>query len=181
MLVAYFLYLTYAVTYRSQPSQNVSWRSREVVLAIAGILVLMLGAYFIVLSTENIVAILGLSQVVGGLFITSTLSIFPEAFATWSLAKNGQITTATTSVIADNMATFTLALFPLAILTIPINDIYFYLINLTFIALLALFHVIFLGWKNPKYSFSRQEILIFDLTYIIYLGIMGYVIYQFKT
>ncbi len=170
MIVAYFIYVSYALNYQSQPTQEVAWKLREVIVAIMGTLVLIIGAYFVVTATQKIVSILGISQLIGGLFITSTLSIIPEVFATWSLAKNGQITTATTSVIADNMATFTLALFPLAMVTIPIQDINFYLINLTFVSLLAGAFAGFLGWKNPKNSFSLQEVLLLNTIYVIYLG-----------
>ncbi|MEM8722978.1 MAG: hypothetical protein AAGE84_27460 [Cyanobacteria bacterium P01_G01_bin.39] len=74
-----------------------------------------IAAYFIVTATERLVSLIGISQIIGGLLITSTLSIAPEVFATWSVAKSGQVTAATTSVIADNTATMTLALFPLAL------------------------------------------------------------------
>ena len=61
-------------------------------LAVAGVVVLALGAYFTVIATQNLVKELGISTIVGGLFITAPVAALPEAFAAWSVARSGQIT-----------------------------------------------------------------------------------------
>ncbi|NES64235.1 MAG: sodium:calcium exchanger [Okeania sp. SIO2D1] len=172
MLVAYFIYLAQAIIRNQQKGTKVNWKTEEIIVAIAGILALIIGAYFTVTATEKIVSILGIAKLVGGLFITSTLSIIPEVFATWSVAKSGQFTAATTSVIADNTATMTLAFFPLALVSLPVENIKLYSVNLFFVALLGVFYSLFIYFGKPKYSFSFKEVLVLNSIYIIYLLVM---------
>ena len=172
MLCVYFAYLIYAIMHKRQVSKKVEWKFQEVFVSITGILVLILGAYFIVAATEHIVELLNISQLIGGLFITSTLSIVPEVLATWSIAKSGQMTAATTSAIADNMVTMTIAFFPLAVVSLPVEDLEIYTINLCFISLLALAYAAFIYYGNPKNSFSFLEIIGLNSIYIIYLAVM---------
>ncbi|MEM1172481.1 MAG: sodium:calcium exchanger [Cyanobacteria bacterium P01_H01_bin.35] len=172
MLVAYFIYLAQAIIRNQQKGTKVNWKTEEIIVAIAGILALMIGAYLTVTATEKIVSILGIAQLVGGLFITSTLSIIPEVFATWSVAKSGQFTAATTSVIADNTATMTLAFFPLALVSLPVENIKLYSVNLFFVALLGVFYSLFIYFGKPKYSFSLKEVLVLNTIYVIYLLVM---------
>ncbi|GGA45238.1 sodium:calcium antiporter [Okeania sp. KiyG1] len=172
MLVAYFIYLAQAIIRNQQKGTKVNWKTEEIIVAIAGILALIIGAYFTVTATEKIVSILGIAKLVGGLFITSTLSIVPEVFATWSVAKSGQFTAATTSVIADNTATMTLAFFPLALVNLPVENIKLYSVNLFFVALLGIFYSLFIYFGKPKYSFSFKEVLVLNSIYVIYLLVM---------
>jgi cation:H+ antiporter len=150
----------------------VKWNRKESIFALLGIAALMVGAYFTVTATENIVSILGISELVGGLFITSTLSIVPEVFATWSVARSGQFTAATTSVIADNTATMTLAFFPLALVTVPIENLVLYSVNLFFVAALAIVYALFIRLGLPKYSFSLKEVLALNGIYGVYLVVL---------
>ena len=172
MLAAYFIYLAQAILRERQPKQNVRWHKQAIAIAIAGVLVLAVGAYLIVTATERIVSILGISQLIGGLFITSTLSVLPEIFATWKIAQSGQVTAATTSVIADNTATMTLALFPLALVGLPIQDISLFTVNLAFVALLAIAYAASIQWGKRQYSFEVWEVVSLIGIYVIYLGVM---------
>ena len=172
MLAAYFVYLAQAIFRERQPKQEVRWHKQAIAIAVAGVLVLVVGAYLIVTATERIVSILGISQLIGGLFITSTLSILPEIFATWKVAQSGQLTAATTSVIADNSATMTLALFPLALVGLPIQDISLFTVNLAFVALLAIAYAAFLQWGKRQYSFEIWEVVGLLGIYVVYLGVM---------
>lgn len=143
---------------------------KEIILAVMGAIALAAGAYFTVTATNNIVSALGISKIVGGLFITSTMSIAPEVFATWSVARNGQVTTATTNVIADN--TVTMTLFPLALATVPIQDLQLFSVNLAFVALLGAIYAAQIYYGSEKYSFQLGEILALIGVYIVYLAIM---------
>lgn len=172
MLAAYLIYLAQAILRERQRGQKVRWQKEGIISAILGVLVLAVGAYFIVTATEKIVSILGISQLIGGLFITSTLSITPEAFATWKVAHSGQITAATTSVIADNTATMTLALFPLALVSIPIQNISLFTVNLAFVALLAIAYAAFIQWGKQQYSFEVWQVVSLLGIYLVYLGVM---------
>ena len=176
MLAAYFIYLAQAILRERQSGKKVRWQKGEILVALAGALGLAIAAYFIVTATERLVSLLGISQIIGGLFITSTLSIAPEVFATWNVAKSGQVTAATTSVIADNTATMTLALFPLALVGLQIQDFRLFTVNLIFVALLAIVYAAFIRWGEQKNSFELWEVLSLIAIYLIYLAIMIFVI-----
>ena len=176
MLVAYFIYLAQAILREKQSGKEVRWHKEGILKAIAGVLVLAIAAYLIVTATEKLVNLIGISQIIGGLFITSTLSIAPEIFTTWKVAKSGQVTAATTSVIADNTATMTLALFPLALVGLEIQDLRLFTINLIFVALLAIAYAAFIHWGKHKNSFEWWEIAILIAIYLIYLALMIFVI-----
>lgn len=172
MLAAYVIYLGNAILRQRKQGNKVEWNRKEIVTAVIGIVLLIFGAYFTVTATEKIVSNLGISQVIGGLFITATLSIVPEVFATWSVAGSGQLTAATTSVIADNTATMTLAFFPLALVTLPVDNLLLYSVNLAFVGLLGIVYAAFLYWGKPNYSFSLKEVLILNGMYVVYLAVM---------
>lgn len=174
MLSVYVLYLAQAVLRRQQQGQAVRWSQQEVWIALAGILALVMGAYLTVTATERIVSIVGISELVGGLFITSTLSIVPEVFATWSVARSGQVTAATTSVIADNTATLSLALIPLALAGLTIEDLPLFLVNLGFVAILAAAYSGFVYWGDERgsYSFELWEVVLLIGIYLVYLLLM---------
>ena len=176
MLTAYFVYLAQAILREKQAGKKVNWQKGEILVAIAGALGLAIAAYFIVTATERLVSLLGISQIIGGLFITSTLSIAPEVFATWSVAKSGQVTAATTSVIADNTATMTLALFPLALVSLQIRDLRLFTVNLIFVALVAIAYAAFIRWGKARNSFELWEVLTLIAIYLTYLAIMILVI-----
>ena len=172
MLMAYGVYVAQAVLRHRRPGKTVRWRSSEILRAGCGVLALAVGAYFVVTATEQIVSILRISALIGGLFITSTLSIAPEVFATWSVARSGQMTAATTSVIADNTATMPLAFFPLAIVGLPIEDTLLFSVNLGFVALLAAVYAALIRWGRRKSSFELWEVCLLIGIYLVYLVVM---------
>ncbi|MDJ0677711.1 MAG: hypothetical protein QNJ36_20400 [Calothrix sp. MO_167.B42] len=88
------------------------------------------------------------------------------------MAKSGQITAATTSVIADNTATMTLAFFPLALVNLPIQHLLLYVVNLIFVGLLGVAYAAFIYWGKPNYSFSFKEIIGLNAVYLVYLCVM---------
>lgn len=172
MLTAYVIYAVHAILRERKGRKFIRWRKSEIWSALCGVLALTLGAYLVVTATEQVVSILGISELVGGLFITSTLSIAPEVFATWSLARSGQMTAATTSVIADNTATMTLAFFPLALVGIPVEDSLLFSVNLGFVALLGAVYAAFIQWGEQKYSFELWEVCTLIGIYLLYLVVM---------
>ncbi|MDV2994556.1 MAG: hypothetical protein N4J56_004210 [Chroococcidiopsis sp. SAG 2025] len=167
MFAAYFVYLAQAIFRQRQDGQEVRWQKKEIILAVLGAIALGAGAYFTVIATENIVSALGISRLIGGLFITSTLSIAPEVFATWSVARSGQVTAATTNVIADNMVTMTLAFFPLALVTLPIEDLQLFSVNLAFVALLGAIYAALIYFGSEKYSFQLWEVVALSGVYLV--------------
>ena len=122
MLAAYAVFLAHAIIKGREKGKKVEWEKKQVWLSVAGAMAITVGAFFIVKATENIVLALNISEIVGGLFITGIMTTAPEIFKTWSVVKGGEVTAGTTSVIADNAVTMTVAFFPLALVTTPIQD-----------------------------------------------------------
>lgn len=163
MLAVYLVYGAQALLRGRQKGRQVQWSKKEVSLAAAGVAVLALGAYFTVTATENIVSALGIQNVVGGLFITAPIAALPELFATWSVTRSGQVTTATTSVFGDHAVTLTIAFLPLALATLPVQDLQLYAVNLAFVALVPVVYAALLHWGSQKHGFKRWQVFALDL------------------
>ncbi len=176
MLGIYALYLSQALLRGKKDKEQVDWKKKEIALACAGLAVLGLGAYFTVRATENIVTAMNLSEIVGGLFITAPMAALPEIFATWSVAKSGQITSSVTSVIGDHAVTLTIAFFPLALVGIPVNNFSLFVTVLTFVALVAILYAFFihLGSKNKAYGFTRWQVITLALLVFVYVGVISF-------
>ena len=174
MLGMYVLYLAQALLRGRKEREQVQWKKKEVWLAVAGVAVLALGAYFTVRATENIVSALGMSKIVGGLFITAPMAALPEVFATWSVAKSGQITSAVTSVIGDHAVTLTVAFLPLALVTLPVNNFPLFATVLSFVGLVGILYAAFIHWgaKNTVRGFKRWQVVVLGMVLFIYVGVI---------
>ncbi|MDS0478371.1 sodium/calcium exchanger protein [Natrinema sp. 1APR25-10V2] len=154
---------------RSSP-EDVEWKRKEIGLAVAGLIALAAGAYTTVRATENIVAGLGITRLIGGLFITAIVTALPEIFATRSVVKSGQVTAGTTSVIGDNAVTMTVAFLPLAVVTVPIDNFQLYWVNLTFVAIVAATFGLLIHFGSVgEHGFERWQVLALDGVYLLYL------------
>lgn len=169
MLAVYLVYLGQAVFRGRQSGQRTEWGKGEIEAAIAGILALAIGAYFTVTATENIVTAIGISDIIGGLFITAPMAMLPELFATWSIARSGQVTAATASVIGDHAVTMTIAFVPLALVTVPVSNFSLFAVNLAFVALMTAAYAGLTHWGTPEYGFKLWQVLALDSVYLIYL------------
>lgn len=158
MLAVYFVYLGQALLRGRQKSEKVEWKQREIWLAVAGVGALVVGAFFTVLSTENIVKGLGISRIIGGLFITAPVAALPEIFATRSVARSGQVTSAVTSVIGDHAVTLTLAFLPLALVTLNIQNVLLFKLNLFFVALMPTLYAAFIHWGGSEHGIKRWQV-----------------------
>ncbi|MDB9529766.1 hypothetical protein PN498_27505 [Oscillatoria sp. CS-180] len=172
MLAVYGAYLAQAIFRGRQPGQATQWSQEEIAIAIAGILALAIGAYSTVTATENIVAAIGISEIIGGLFITAPMAMLPELFATWSITRSGQITAATASVIGDHAVTMTVAFFPLALATVSISNLPLFITNLVFVALVPTAYAVFIHWGTPEHGFALWQVLALDSLVLIYLVIV---------
>jgi len=172
MLAAYAAFLTHAIIKGKEKGKKVEWNKKQVWLSIAGALAIAVGAFFIVKATENIVSALNISEIVGGLFITGIMTTAPEIFKTWSVVKGGEVTAGTTSVIADNAVTMTLAFFPLALVTTPIEDFELFWVNLAFVGLMPLLYTLFVHQSKELHGFAKWQIFVFDTAYVAYLLVM---------
>ena len=172
LLGLYMLYLVQALLRGREEGEDVEWKKKETWLAVGGVAALAVGAYLTVRATENIVSALGLSRTIGGLFITAPMAALPEVFATWSVARSGQITSAVTSVIGDHVVTMTIAFLPLALVTLPVEDLQLFSVTLAFAALVALLYAAFIHWGAREHGFKRWQAIALALVYLSYVAVM---------
>ena len=174
MLGMYLVYLTQALFRGKKESEKVTWKKKEIWLAVAGVAALGIGAFFTVRATENIVSALGMSKIVGGLFITAPMAALPEIFATWSVAKSGQITSAVTSVIGDHAVTLTIAFFPLAIVGLPVSNFPLFATVLSFVGLVGILYAAFIHWggKSNEHGFKRWQVVVLSAVLLVYLAVV---------
>ena len=169
MLGVYAIYLAQALLRGRKEGEEVSWSRQEVLLAVGGVLALAVGAFFMVRATENIASALGIPQVVGGLFITGVIAALPEAFATWSVARSGQVTPAVTSVIGDHAVTLTVAFFPLALVGVPVENFRLFWVSLAFVALMPALYAGFIHWGSQEHGFKRWQVFTLAASYSGYV------------
>jgi len=180
MLGMYVVYLAQALLRGRKEKEKVEWKKKEIWLAVAGVAALGLGAYFTVRATENLVAAFGISKVVGGLFITAPMAAMPEIFATWSVAKSGQITSAVTSVIGDHAATIAVAFLPLALVTVPIENFPLFITVLSFVGLVGILYAAFIHWGSSEgeHGFKRWQVFTLAAVLLVYVGVILFGVLQ---
>ena len=171
MLAVYIIYFAQALLRGRQSGESVDWTKREIGLALAGLAALAVGAYFTVFSTEKIVSAMGISRIVGGLFITAPVAALPEIFAAWSISRSGQVTSAVTGVIGDYAVTMTIAVLPLALVTVEIGNFRLYWINMIFLALLPALYGAFIYRGRPEPGLKRWQVLCLLGVYGLYIPV----------
>ena len=160
LAAGYLVYAAQALLRGRSDRTEVEWSKREIGLAVGGLTALVIGAFLIVLSTENIVSGFGIEPVVGGLFITAPMAALPEVFATWSVVRSGQVTPGTTSVIADHAVTITLSFVPLALATLSIGNLRLFIINLVVVGLVGVLYAAFGWWGGSEIGFQRWQVAV---------------------
>lgn len=174
MGIAYLVFLAQAVIRGRTESEDVQWKRKEFAFAGAGLLILAFGAYFTVRATENIVSALGISRLIGGLFITALMATTPEIFATWNVVRSGQVTAGTTSVLGDHAVTMTVAFIPLALVSVPVQNFQLYVVNIIFVTLMPVAYAVLIHIGSHEHGFERWEVGILDLLYILYVAIIAF-------
>ncbi|HEV7266539.1 MAG TPA: hypothetical protein VGN83_16690 [Falsiroseomonas sp.] len=168
LLLGYLAYLAQALLRQRVGTEQVDWQRRERWMAAAGVGAIAVGAYFTVFATERIVGALGIPRIVGGLFITAPVAALPEVFATWSLARSGQVTSAVSSVIGDHAVTMTLAFIPLTVVGLTIEDLRLFWVSLVFVALMPALYAAFIHF-GAGHGFRRWHIPAFGAAYLAYV------------
>jgi cation:H+ antiporter len=158
LLVGYALYLAQALMRGRGGGEDASWSRKEVALAVAGVAAMGVGAYFVVRASENVASGLGLSEIVTGLLITALATALPELFGAWSIARSGQVTAATSSVIGDHAVTMTVALVPLALVGLPVEDLRLFAVNLAFVGFVPTLYAAFIWWGGAEKGFRRWQV-----------------------
>ena len=180
LLIAYLAYLVQALMRGRERGEDVQWEKKERWLAAAGVGALAGGAFFIVFATEEIVGSIGIPKIIGGLFITAPIAALPEVFATRSVARSGQVTSAVTSVIGDHAVTMTLAFVPLTIISAQIQDFRLFWLSLAFVALVPALYAAFIRWSGGGGSgFRRWTLFAFGATYAVYVALVVFWVQPF--
>lgn len=181
LLLAYLTYLAQALLRGRQKPGEVKWKGREKWMAAAGVGAIAVGAYFTVFATEKIVSSLGIPRIIGGLFITAPIAALPEVFATRSVARSGQVSSAVTSVIGDHAVTMTLAFVPLTIVGMQIEDFRLFWVSLAFVALMPALYAAFIhfGGKDEEHGFRRWHLFAFGAAYLVYVALVVFWIQPF--
>ena len=169
LLGAYAIYLGQAVLRGRKVGEDTSWTWKEIGKAAAGVGALAIGAYFTVRSTEGLVSAMGISKVVGGMFITAPMAALPEIFAVWSVTRSGQVTAATTSVMGDHAVTITVAFLPLAIVGLQVQDFTLLWVNLSFVALMPLVYSLLVDTGSKQHGFKLWQVILLDALYVIFV------------
>lgn len=140
-------------------------------LAVAGVAAISLGTFFAVRATEHFTTALGISRIVGGLFVTAPVAVMPELFAVCSVTRSGQVTAATASVIGYHGVALAVAFFPLALVGVPVQDLLLFSVNPAFVALVPAVYATLIHWGRA-HGFRLWEVLTLDGLYLLYLAIM---------
>lgn len=174
LALAYAVFLGQAVLRGRSNSESVTWEKREVALAGAGVAVVGLGTYLTVRATEHVVAALGISNLVGGLFVTAIVATAPELFATWSVVRSGQVTAGTASVLGDHAVTLTVAFVPLAFVGVPVENFRLFWVNLLFVAAMPAAYAALLHWGPDEHGFERWQVVVLDAVYVVYVAVVAF-------
>ena len=171
-VAAYALFLGQALLRgRGGDRGDVSWSGKQTLITLAGVVALAAGSYVLVTGTRQVGSTIGLAPLVSGLFITAFMTALPQVFTTWSVVRSGQVTSGITSVFADHTMTLTLAVLPLAIVTVPIQNFPVVVTVLVFVALMpALFAVLSRRRKRGgTYGFVLRDVLLMGSALLAYL------------
>ena len=180
LLIAYLAYVVQALVRGRERGEKVEWQTKERWMAAAGVGVLAVGAYFTVFATEKIVSAVGISKIIGGLFITAPIAALPEVFATRSVARSGQVTSAVTSVIGDHAVTMTIAFVPLTIIGAQIQDFRLFWVSLAFVAVMpALYAGLIRASGTRDRGFGKWSLLTFAGAYALYVTIVVFWVQPF--
>lgn len=179
LLIGYLAYLAQALLRGRKEGEDVEWKRKEKWLAAAGIGALAVGAYFTVFSTEKIVGSLGLSKIIGGLFITAPVAALPEVFATWYVARSGQVTSGVTSVMGDHAVTMTLAFIPLTIIGMSIDNMQLFWVTLAFVAIMPALYAAFVWWGGRESGFKRWQVFALPVVYAAFVALIVFWVQPF--
>lgn len=145
--------------------------------AAIGVGAIALGAVASVWSTDTINQALGISPLVGGLFITGLLCALPESFAAWPLARDGRATATASTAIADGTISLSLAFAPLAFDRTEIGDVALYVVNLAGLTAMILVYIA-LNRRKPSGYATGTQVLVFDAAYLVYLCAVVWVLWR---
>ncbi len=133
LMAAYGLYAAHAMWAQPRGSasplpQDLRWR------VVVWMPVIALGALASVVASRRLIDLMGISDLVGGIFVIGLLCALPESFAAWRLAGEQKTTMAVSGAVGDGIVSLTIALVPPALAGATVGNAAIYLINLVFLA-----------------------------------------------
>lgn len=172
MIGAYIIYAAQALLRGRKQGEDVQWTKKEVLLAAAGVGAIAVGTFFTVMATEKLISAWEIATVVGGLFITAPVAALPEVFATWYVARGGQITSAVTSVIGDHAVTISLAFLPLAVVTVPVENFSLLWVNVLFVGIMPITYAICIHFGGRRHGFQLWQVYLFAILLAMWILIV---------
>ena len=137
------------------------------------------GSIFHRVLDRKIVGSLGLSKIIGGLFITAPVAALPEVFATWYVVRSGQVTSGVTSVMGDHAVTMTLAFIPLTIIGMPIDNLQLFWVTLAFVAIMPALYAAFVWWGGRESGFKRWQVFALPVVYAVFVAVIVFWVQPF--
>lgn len=101
--------------------------------AAIGVPAIGLGALASVIGAQRVGAMLGMPEMVVGLFVIGLLCALPESWSAWRFTRDGKPTVAIAAVMGDGIVSLTVALLPLAIAGAAVGDAGIYALNIGFL------------------------------------------------
>jgi cation:H+ antiporter len=172
LLAAYGGFLAQALFRERTERESLSWERSEILWTVAGFLVLCAGAYAAIWATENIAKAMGLSEVIGGLFIAAPIASLPEVFEAWSLVRTHQLKSAIMTAIGDHAVTLTLAFLPLSLISTPIDEFRLYWVNLVFVTLMPLLYGQFIIGRRTTPGFKFWQVVVLNAFLLGWIAIV---------
>lgn len=143
--------------------------------ALIGVPAIALGSLASVIGARHIDQALGISDLVGGLFIIGLLCALPESFAAWTLAREGKTTTAVSTATADGIVSLTLALVPPALVGSAVGNLTIYLVNLVFLAAVLVTYIV-LNHRSRGQELGLGRVSVYGLGYGAYVAATVFVL-----
>lgn len=172
LLAAFALYFTRATVGQGADLAAGRTISRtELFRMLSALAAIAAGAVLAVVASRRVNDALGVSDLVGGLFITGLLCALPESFAAWRLSQSARATSAFSGTMADGITSITVALVPSALVGLPLSDVPLYAANLVFVAACLVFY---LAANDPGRGewFSPFKVVVFGVGYAVYLAVV---------
>lgn len=166
MVLAYVVYLGQALLRGRGSGESVDWRGKEIWLAAGGVIVLAASSYAITTATARLAEAFGIADVVAGLFLVATMTAVPAWFATWAVARSGQVESAATTTLADNTVAITLGFAPLALVGLPVERPLLITVTFAFVAVMPALYAILTHFGGGGHGLRRAHGVAMAITYV---------------
>lgn len=169
-----FMYYVYGIARNNPPSteneQTIKSYStvKSLGFVVMGLVLLGVGAKFIVDAAVAVALQFGLSEALIGLTIVAVGTSLPEIAASIVAARRGQVEIAVGNVVGSNIFNIFLILGVSALVQpLPFSEVFFFDLWVVIISTLVLFLVLFVG---RKYVIEKWQGALLLLLYVAYLG-----------